>query len=77
MDAGDDSEPVGRSLERLRVEVEAFLTRAARGLSPGRKERFLGNNYTLVLTIVGETKGKLAEQIRAHFEGLKDGVVAG
>lgn len=73
-EAGDDSEPVGRSLERLRAEVEGFLMRAARGLSPGRKERFLGNNYALVLTIIGETKGKLAEQMRAHFDGLKDSV---
>lgn len=76
-DSGDDSEPVGRSVERLRVEVEGFLTRVARGLSPGRRERFLGNNYSLVLTIVGETKGKLAEQIRTHFEGLRDGVTVG
>jgi hypothetical protein len=76
-DAGDDSEPVGRSLERLRVEVEAFLTRAARGLSPGRRERFLGNNYALVLTIMGETRGKLAEQMKSHFDGLKDAPVGG
>lgn len=76
-DAGDDSEPVGRSVERLRAEMEGFLAKAARGLSPGRRERFLGNNYALVLTIVSETRGRLAEQIRAHFEGLKDGVVTG
>lgn len=57
--------------------MEGFLTRAARGLSPGRKERFLGNNYALVLTIIGETKGKLAEQMRAHFDSLKDSVMAG
>ena len=57
--------------------MEGFLTRAARGLSPGRKERFLGNNYALVLTIIGETKGKLAEQMRAHFDGLKDSITTG
>ena len=76
-DAGDESEPVGRSVERIRVEVEGFLARAARGLSPGRRERFLGNNYALLLTILGETKGKLAEKTRAHFEGLRDSVTAG
>lgn len=76
-DAADDSEPVGRSVDRLRVEVEGFLTRAARGLSPGRRERFLGNNYALVLTIVGETKGKLAAQMRVHFGSLRDSVMTG
>ncbi|KAK4694546.1 vacuolar protein sorting-associated protein 52, partial [Lecanoromycetidae sp. Uapishka_2] len=69
-----DSEPVARSLERLRSEVEAFLAKAAKGLAQGRRERFLGNNYSLVLTIIGETGGGLANEMREWFEGLKEGV---
>jgi len=69
-----DSEPVARSLERLRSEVESFLTKAAKGLAQGRRGRFLGNNYSLVLTIVGETGGSLAIEMREWFEGLREGV---
>lgn len=69
-----DKEPVGRSLERLRGEVEAFLTKAAKGLSQGRRERFLGNNYSLVLTIIGDTGGALAREMREWFEDLRESV---
>jgi len=69
-----DSEPVARSLERLRTEVEAFLTKAAKGLTQGRRERFLGNNYSLVLTIIGDTGGSLAGEMKEWFEGLREGV---
>lgn len=71
-----DSEPVPRSLERLRGEVEAFLTKAAKSLAQGRRERFLGNNYSLILTIIGDTGGSLANEMREWFEGLREGVVA-
>lgn len=70
-DAGDDSEPVGRSLERLRGEVEAFLNKAGKGLNTTKRERFLANNWSLVLTIVGDVEGRLAAETRAYFEGLK------
>lgn len=70
-EAGDD-EPVSTSLMRLRSEVEAFLTKVGRGMGDERKrERFWYNNYSLVLTIVGDTEGKLAAEQRVHFEGLK------
>lgn len=72
--AGDDSEPVGRSLERLRGEVEAFLTKAARVVAAGRRERFLANNYSLLLTILGDTPGRLADEMRIYFEGMREGV---
>ena len=71
-DAGDE-EPVGNSLIRLTVEVEAFLTKIAKGLGVGgRRERFLANNYSLVLTIIGDTSGRLANEQREHFENLKE-----
>lgn len=74
-DSGDEAEPIGRSLERLRGEVEAFLAKAATGLAvAGRRERFLANNYSLILTIIGETKGRLAGEMRTYFEGLREGV---
>lgn len=72
-EAGDD-EPVVTSLRRLRNEVEAFLTKASAamfGPDKRKRERFLYNNYSLVLTIIGDVAGKLAEEFQAHFEGLK------
>lgn len=72
--ATSDTEPVARSLERLRSEVESFLTKAAKSLAQGRRERFLGNNYSLVLTIVGDTGGGMANEMREWFEQLKESV---
>ena len=69
-----DSEPVIRSLERLRSEVQGFLIKAAKTLAQGRRERFLGNNYSLVLTIIGDTRGGLANDMREWFEQLREGV---
>lgn len=71
-DAGDD-EPVYASLRRLRSEVEAFLTRQAvsYGADKRKSERFLYNNYSLVLTIIGDIGGKLAADQQEHFEELK------
>ena len=69
-----DSEPVVRSLERLRSEVQGFLNKAAKGLAQGRRERFLGNNYSLILTIIGDTHGGLANDMRDWFEQLEEGV---
>ncbi|KAL7785973.1 Sac2 family domain-containing protein [Trichoderma ceciliae] len=70
-EAGDD-EPVVASLRRLRSEVEAFLTRQSQAHGDERKsERFLYNNYSLVLTIIGDETGKLALEQQEHFEELK------
>jgi hypothetical protein len=52
-DAGDD-EPVGNSLMRLRSDYEALVTKLSAGITEQwRRERFLGNNYNLVATIIG------------------------
>ena len=75
--ATSDIEPVARSLERLRSEVQAFLTKAAKTLPQGRRERFLGNNYSLILTIVSDTGGRLAEDMKEWFEGLRETAGAG
>lgn len=72
-EAGDD-EPVVSSLGRLRSEVEAFLTRwsqASFGTDKRKRERFLYNNYSLVLTIISDAGGKLADEQQGHFERLK------
>ncbi|KAH6687948.1 Sac2 family protein [Plectosphaerella plurivora] len=70
-EAGDD-EPVVSSLRRLRSEIEAFLTRQSQLYIDKRKrERFLYNNYSLVLTIISDGSGKLSEEQQEHFEGLK------
>ena len=70
-EAGDD-EPVSTSLIRLRSEIEAFLTKTSKGIGDSRKrERFLYNNYSLILTIIGDVEGKLALEQQEHFEGLK------
>ena len=72
--ATNDIEPVARSLERLRREVEGFLTKVAKVLAQGRRERFLGNNYSLILTIIGDTGGALAKEMREYFEQLRESV---
>jgi hypothetical protein len=70
-EAGDD-EPVSTSLGRLRGETEAFLTKLSKGIvDPRKRQRFLHNNYSLILTIVGDLDGKLAMEQREHFEALK------
>lgn len=76
-EAGDDDEPVATSLGRLRVEMEAFLTRYSQAhfgadVQGRKRERFLYNNYSLILTIIGDVGGgKLAGDQVEHFEGLK------
>ena len=81
-DAGDD-EPVALSLIRLRNEFEAFLTKysqvcfsggkAGGGAAGRRRERFLYNNYSLVLTIISDvhSDSKLAAEQKQHLEALK------
>jgi vacuolar protein sorting-associated protein 52 len=71
-DAGDD-EPVAKSLSRLGSEFEAYLTRLSKTISEQRKrERFLFNNYSLVGTIIADTDGKMADNMKTHFSALKD-----
>ncbi|MCJ1431627.1 hypothetical protein MMC27_000982 [Xylographa pallens] len=76
-EAGDD-EPVFNSLGRLRNEYEAFLVKASKGAGTDTKkrERFLANNYALVLTIIADTEGKLAQEQQQHFEELKKALEA-
>lgn len=71
-EAGDD-EPVVASLRRLRGELEAFLTKYSGqwGSDKRKRERFLYNNYSLVLTIVSDATGKFAVEEQEHFDGLK------
>lgn len=71
-EAGDD-EPVSVSVGRLRSEYEAYLTRLSKGVSDARKrERFLCNNYSLVCTILTDVEGRLGEDVKDHFEKLRD-----
>ncbi|KAB8232217.1 putative GARP complex subunit (Sac2) [Aspergillus alliaceus] len=65
-EAGDD-EPVSNSLSRLATEFDNLLAKLSRiGGDAKRRERFLFNNYSLILTIISDTHGKLAiEQKRA------------
>jgi hypothetical protein len=70
-EAGDD-EPVSASLLRLRGEIEAFLEKTSKGIGDPRKSRrFLYNNYSLILTIIGDLDGKVALEQKEHFEGVK------
>lgn len=69
-EAGDD-EPVSNSLGRLRTEYETLLGKLAKGAGDvSKRAKFLYNNYSLVLTIISDTKGKLAEEQKEHFGGL-------
>ncbi|KAI5793269.1 Sac2 family-domain-containing protein [Geopyxis carbonaria] len=70
-ESGDD-EPVANSLGRLRGDYEAFLTKLSAGISDTTKRgRFMFNNYSLVLTIISDTDGKLSAEQKQHFEALK------
>lgn len=71
-EAGDD-EPVSVSVSRLRSEYEAYLTRMSKGIPDARKrERFLCNNYSLLCTILTDVDGRLGEDVKTHFEKLRD-----
>jgi vacuolar protein sorting-associated protein 52 len=51
-DAGDD-EPVSNSLSRVTGEFDSLLAKLSRNHGdPKRRERFLYNNYSLILTII-------------------------
>ncbi|KAJ5893783.1 hypothetical protein N7495_005474 [Penicillium taxi] len=69
-EAGDD-EPVSNSLARLRSEFNTLLVKLSRnGTDAKRRERFLFNNYSLILTIISDTQGKLAIEQRQHFDEM-------
>jgi hypothetical protein len=71
-EAGDD-EPVSVSVGRLRNEFELYLTKLSKSIGDARKrERFLCNNYSLVVTILTDVEGRLGGELRAHFEQLRD-----
>ncbi|KAL2177200.1 Sac2 family-domain-containing protein [Thermothelomyces heterothallicus CBS 202.75] len=73
-DVGGDDEPVVASLRRLRNEVETFLTKASQasfGTDKRKRDRFLYNNYSLILTIISDMSGKMAGEEQEHFEALK------
>jgi hypothetical protein len=71
-EAGDD-EPVVTSIGRLRAEFELFLERYGQVFGPDKRkrDRFMYNNYSLVLTIISDVEGKLGSEQQAHFESLK------
>ncbi|KKZ67505.1 hypothetical protein EMCG_06823 [[Emmonsia] crescens] len=71
-EAGDD-EPVSNSLARLRAEFDALLLKLAKAANGGDgrgRERFLWSNYSLVGTIISDTRGKLAEEVKEHYNQL-------
>ncbi|KAF7597092.1 hypothetical protein BBP40_010566 [Aspergillus hancockii] len=69
-DAGDD-EPVSHSLSRLAAEFDSLLAKLSRvGGDAKRRERFLFNNYSLILTIISDTHGKLANEQKRHLDDM-------
>jgi hypothetical protein len=71
-EAGDD-EPVSVSVGRLRSEYEAYLVKMGKAIADARKrDRFLCNNYSLVVTILADVEGRLGDEVRGAFEGLRD-----
>ncbi|KAK2834860.1 hypothetical protein FQN49_006839 [Arthroderma sp. PD_2] len=72
-ESGDD-EPISNSLGRLVNEFDALLTKLSKSSGDAkRRERFLFNNYSLILTIISDTKGKLATDQKEHFEPFVKG----
>lgn len=77
-EAGDD-EPVSASLARLRHEYEGFLERLKAAFGAGEKGRREGaravaNNCSLLLTVLGDGRGRLGGEMRAWVEGVMGGV---
>lgn len=69
-DASDD-EPVANSLSRLCGEYENLMTKLAKNAGDTTKRgQFTYNNYNLVLTIISDTHGKLAEDQKEYFSSL-------
>ena len=68
-EAGED-EPVGASLGRLRGEWEGCMKRMEGGVEEGRRARWWENNVALVGTVIGDTEGKLAGEMKGYFEEL-------
>ncbi|PGH03773.1 hypothetical protein AJ80_08643 [Polytolypa hystricis UAMH7299] len=69
-EAGDD-EPVSNSLGRLTAEFDTLLTKLSKASGDAkRRERFIFNNYSLVLTIISDTNGKMANEQKEHFNAL-------
>ncbi|ELR04452.1 hypothetical protein VC83_09534 [Pseudogymnoascus destructans] len=69
-ETGDD-EPVSTSLARLRSALEAFLARVAKTIEGERKrERFLENSFSLILTIIGDAQGKLATEQISQIQAM-------
>lgn len=75
----EDDEPVSNSLSRLRGDYEGFLSKLGASFGSGEKakkerNRFLTNNYTLILAVLGDAKGRLAQEMKARFEELKQAI---
>lgn len=75
-EAGDD-EPVSNSLARLRGEYESFLSKLGGSFGSGdkgrkEKKKLLANNYTLILAVLADAKGRLGQETRARFEELQE-----
>lgn len=70
-DAGDD-EPVQRSVCRLRDDFDAFLIKTSKSIAEAKKrDRFLSNNYSLICTIINDTDGKMADEMKRHYSSLQ------
>ena len=74
--AAEESEPVGNSLGRLMNEMEAFVAKASKALQGPKRDRFVGSNWSLVITVIGEADGPLAAEVRDRAEGARDAVAA-
>lgn len=67
-EAGDD-EPVFNSLIRLRNEFDSLMLKLSKSVGGDQRKRlrFLENQYSLILTILGDVQGKLAEEMKASL----------
>ncbi|ETN46259.1 uncharacterized protein HMPREF1541_00443 [Cyphellophora europaea CBS 101466] len=69
-DAGDD-EPLSNSLGRLRTEYQSLMAKLSKGAGDtSKRPRFLFNNYSLVMTIISDAQGRLAEEQKEYFGNL-------
>ncbi|EMR10841.1 hypothetical protein PNEG_00987 [Pneumocystis murina B123] len=67
----DYNELIEENVEKLVNSYKIYLTKINNKIKSEEQEQFLYNNYSLILAIIGNTKGYLAKKQQAHFHELQ------
>ncbi|KTW30225.1 hypothetical protein T552_00703 [Pneumocystis carinii B80] len=67
----DYNELIETNVEKLVNSYKIYLTKINNKIKSEEQKQFLHNNYSLILTIIGNTKGYLAKKQQEHFHELQ------